>query len=146
MVATVLNTAARHGDEPLFDRMRAAAKQEKDEDIQWKLLSALGLFQQPEIAKAGFYILLSDEFNVRQPISILSVAHNSPKTRDLAYDFVKQNWDALMGKFPTNWEAFMPFVANSFCDEQHRHDAADFNTKSRRCQRAQVRVIPSRPG
>ncbi len=31
-----------------------------------------------------------------------------------------------MGKFPTDWGAFMPFVSNSFCDEQHRHDAADF--------------------
>ena len=126
MVATVLNTAARHGDEALFDRIRAAAKQEKDEDLQSKLLSSLGLFPRPEIAKAAFSILLSDEFNVRQSIEILFVAHDSPKTRDLAYDFVKQNWDALMGKFPTDWGAFMPFVANSFCDEQHRHDAADF--------------------
>jgi acyl-coenzyme A synthetase/AMP-(fatty) acid ligase len=31
-----------------------------------------------------------------------------------------------MGKFPTDWGAFMPLVANSFCDEQYRHDAADF--------------------
>lgn len=126
IVATVLNTAARHGDRALFDRIRAAAKQEKDEDIQSKLLTALGLFQQPEIAKAAFSILLSDEFDVRQSIAILLVAHDSPKTRDLLYDFVKQNWDALMGRFPSDWGASMPSVANSFCDEQHRHDAADF--------------------
>jgi alanyl aminopeptidase len=126
MVATVLNTAARHGDQALFDRLRVAAKQEKDEDIQSKLLNAMGLFPQPEIAKAAFSVLLSDEFNVRQSIAILFAASDSPKTRNLAYDFVKENWDALIAKFPTDWGAFMPFVAGTFCDEQHRHDVADF--------------------
>lgn len=126
MVAPVLNTAARHGDKALFDRMRTAAKQEKDEDIQSELLNALGLFQQPEIAKAAFSIVLSDDFDVRQSIAILGAARDLPETRDLAYDFVKLNWDALIAKFPADWGAFMPFVAGSFCDERHRHDAADF--------------------
>lgn len=126
MVATVLNTAARHGDEALFNRMRAAAKQEKDGDVQRKVLAALGLFQPPEIAKAAYSILLSDEFDSRQAIAILVAARNSPKTADLAFDFVKQNWNALIGKLPEDWGADLPFVADSFCDAQHRHDAADF--------------------
>ena len=126
IVATVLNTAARHADRALFDRLRAAAKLEKDEDLQSSLLYALGLFPQPEISNAAFSTLLTDEFDVRQSIAILIAASDSPKTRDLAFDFVKHNWDALIAKFPADWGAFMPFVAGAFCDEQHRQDAASF--------------------
>lgn len=126
MAATVLNTAARHGDQALFDHLRAAAKKERDEDIQSTLLNALGMFPQPEIAKAAFSIVLTDEFDTRQSVAILAAASRSPKTRDLAYQFVKQNWDALIARFPPDWGAFMPFVAGDFCDEQHRNDAANF--------------------
>jgi alanyl aminopeptidase len=126
MVAAVLNTATRHGDRALFDRLLAAALQEKDEDLQRKLLNAMGRFPQPEIAKTAFPVLLSHEFDVRQSLTILDAARDSPVTRDLAYDFVKQNWDALIARLPADWGAFMPSVAKSFCDEQHSRDAADF--------------------
>jgi len=125
MLAFVLDTAARHGDQALFGRLRTAAKEEKDENIQRQLLHALGLFP-PEIAKDAFQIFLSEEFHPQQSITILAAAHDLPGSRELAYDFVKQNWDALIAKFPADWGAFMPFVANSFCDPQHRHDAEAF--------------------
>ncbi len=86
----------------------------------------MGWFRQPDITKAALSILLFNEFDIRQSIAILSAARNSPKNRELAYDFVKQNWDPLMVKLPTDWGSFMPFVVSSFCDEQHRNDAAAF--------------------
>ncbi len=126
MLAPVLDTAARHGDEGLFDRLRAAAKEEKDENIQRSLLHALGLFPQPEITQKALSVLLSDEFQPQQSITILAAAHDLPGSRELAYVFVKQNWDALIARFPADWGAFMPFVAGSFCDAQHRQDAEAF--------------------
>jgi alanyl aminopeptidase len=126
MVGTVLKSAARHGDQVLFDRMRAAAKQEGDERRRGELLYALGLFPQPEIANAALSILLTDEFDHRQSILILGGANDSSTNRELAYDFVKKNWEVLIGKLPEEWGASMPFVADAFCDEQHRQDAAAF--------------------
>ena len=126
MMGTVLTTAARHGDRALFDRMRAAAKQEKDENIRGTLLFSLGLFQDPEIAKVALPIVLTDEFDSRESLNILFGVSQSPKTRDLAYDFVKQNWDAMMAKFPTDTGAFLPFVAGNYCDAGHRQDAKSF--------------------
>jgi alanyl aminopeptidase len=126
MLGPVLSAAARHGDQALFDRLRAAAKKEKDEDIQRTLLYAMGLFPQPEIVKAAFSIVLTDEFDIRQSVAIFFGAGESAKTRDLAYDFVKGNWDALIAKLPTDSGAFMPGLAGGYCDEQHRQDAASF--------------------
>jgi cytosol alanyl aminopeptidase len=126
MIGVVLTTAAQHGDRALFDRMRAAAKREKDENIRGTLLFSLGLFPDPEIAKVALPIVLTDEFDSRESLNILFGVSQSPKTRDLAYDFVKQNWDAMIAKFPTDTGAFLPYVAAGYCDEQHRQDAGDF--------------------
>jgi alanyl aminopeptidase len=126
MVGAVLNTAARHGDRALFDRLRAAAKQEKEESIQSDLLSAMGSFQDSGIAKAALAIVLTDEFDTRQSLAILFGVSQSPMTRDIAYDFVKQNWDALVAKLPTDSGAFLPYVAFGYCDEGHRQHAASF--------------------
>jgi cytosol alanyl aminopeptidase len=126
MVSSVMFAATRHGDQVLFDRLRGAAKQEKDEDVLNTLLLALGSFPEPAIAKKALPIVLTDEFDSRQSVDILFRVAESPKTRDVAYDFVKQNWDTLIAKLPTDFGAFLPDVAEGYCDEVHRQDAAGF--------------------
>jgi len=126
MVGTVLNAAARHGDRSLFDRFRAQAKKEGDENLRDPLLSAMGLFRDPAIAKDALSIILTDEFDHRESLTILFNAAGWPETRDLAYEFVKQNWDALVAKLPTDSGAILPFAAANYCDSQHRADAEAF--------------------
>jgi aminopeptidase N len=126
MVGVVLVTAARHGDRELFDRMRAAAKQEKDENFRGTLLYCLGLFPDPAISKVAMPIMLADEFDSRESLNILFGVSQMPKTRGLAYDFLKQNWDALIAKFPTDTGAFTPYVASGYCDAGHRQDVEAF--------------------
>jgi len=126
MFSSVMFAATGHGDQVLFDRLRGAAKQEKDEDILNTLLLALGSFPETAIAKKALPIVLTDEFDSRQSVDILFRVAQSPKTRDVAYDFVKQNWDTLIAKLPTDFGAFLPLVAGGYCDEAHRRDAAGF--------------------
>jgi len=126
MAGTVLATAAHHGDRALFDRLRATAKQEKNDDFRGILLACMGSFRDPAITKIALPILLTDEFDSRESLNILFGASESPKTRDVAYEFVKQNWDALIAKFPTDTGAFLPFVAGGYCDTGHRQDAEKF--------------------
>jgi len=128
MVGVVLNTAARHGDRDLFDRMRAAAKKETDENFRGDLLFGLGSFPDPEIIKTALPIVLSDEFDSRESLSILFGPTQRPQTRDLAYDFVKQNWDPLIAKLPTDTGAYTPYVASGYCDAGHRQDVENFFT------------------
>jgi alanyl aminopeptidase len=126
MLGVVLTTAARHGDRDLFDRMRAAAKKEKEENFRGTLLFSLGSFQDPEIIKVALPILLSDEFDSRESLSILFGPTQRHETRDYAYDFVKQNWDRLVAKLPTDTGSYLPYVAGGYCDATHRQDAQNF--------------------
>jgi alanyl aminopeptidase len=106
--------------------MRAAAKQEKDENLRETLIYSLGLFRDPALIQTALSIVLTDEFDRRESISILIGVSREAKTRDLAYDFVKQNWDALVAKLPTDSGAYFPYVAGGFCDAGHRQDVATF--------------------
>jgi cytosol alanyl aminopeptidase len=126
MVGVVLTTAARHGDPELFDRMRAAAKQETDENFRASLLISLGLFQDPAIIKVAMPIMLTDEFDSRESLAIVLGVSQSAKTRDLAYNFVKQNWDALTAKLPTDMQSNAPYIAAGYCDIGHRQDVDSF--------------------
>jgi len=128
MLDVVLTAAARHGDRAVFDRMRAQVKKETEEEVRKTLLDALGSFHDPAILKTALAIVLTDEFTNRESIEILFSTRQFPETRDLAYDFVKQNWDALIAKLPTDWGAFLPFIASHYCDNQHRADAEQFFT------------------
>ena len=126
MVGVVLNTAAWHGDRELFDRLRAAAKKEKDEAFREHLLFSLGHFQDPAIIQAALPIVLSDEFDSRESLGILFATAEKRRTCDFAYDFVKQNWDRLIDKLPTDTGGAMPYVAAGYCDAGHRRDVENF--------------------
>jgi alanyl aminopeptidase len=126
MLGAVLVTAARHGDRDLFDRMRAAAKKETEENYRGDLLFSLGSFRNPGIIKTALPIVLSDEFDSRESVSILFGPAQERQTRDFAYDFVKQNWDGLVAKLPTDTGAYLPYVAAGYCDPEHRQDVQNF--------------------
>jgi hypothetical protein len=129
MLGAVLRSAAAHGDKSLFDKLHEAAKKESDEDTQEVVLGAMGRFRDREVSKASLALLFTDEFDVHVSVfEILGGAITWPQTRDVAYDFVKQKWDTLVPKLPTDWGAFLPYVARNYCDAQHRADAEAFFT------------------
>lgn len=126
LAGAVLVVSARHGDRAFFDQLHAQAKKETDENFQGNLLSAMGSFRDPAITKMALPILLSDEFDKRQSLAIPFAASGTPQTRDLTYDFVKQNWDELIAKLPNDFVGFLPFAAAGYCDAAHRADAETF--------------------
>jgi cytosol alanyl aminopeptidase len=127
MVGVVLNSAAQHGDQPLFDRLHAQAKIETDERLEGRLFTAMGSFRDPAIIKRAVALLLTDEFDIRQSLDILFAA-TSDETRDVEYGWLKQNWDSLVAKMPTDYGASIPFAVEGYCDRQHLEDAKSFFT------------------
>lgn len=126
LAGAVLVASARHGDRAFFDQLRAQANTETNENFQGNLLRAMGSFRDPAITNVALPILLSDEFDKRQSLAIAFAASGTPETRDLTYDFVKQNWDELIAKLPNDFVGFLPFAAAGYCDAAHRADAEAF--------------------
>jgi alanyl aminopeptidase len=121
-----LHLAAISGDRAFFDRLHEAARKEKDRVERQRMLDALGGFRDPAIAQAALPIALSDEFDPRESIALVWSAAESAETRDLALDFVKKNFLALVARMPRDWGAGAVGVARGFCDEKAAKDVADF--------------------
>jgi alanyl aminopeptidase len=126
MSGRVLEVAASHGDRALFDRFHAAARTEKDRrDIQ-RLLGALGSFRDPVLLREALGLFLSTEFNAREANGILFATIRVEENQVLLWDFVKENYDAIVARLPREITGLMPYLGGNFCDSAHRADVAAF--------------------
>ncbi len=125
MVRPVLEVAAEFGNRDLFDLLRSAAVEERDHRTRENLLSALGSFRNPTLARASVELLLSNDFDPREafyPLLFGPLAYAD--TRDVPFDFIRANLDKLLARLPRevggDYAASLPLVGNAFCDASHR--------------------------
>jgi alanyl aminopeptidase len=123
--ATVLHVAARAGNRALFDKFHAAARHATERKDRLMLLHALGAFPDAKLAKRALAIVSSKEFDPRESVGILRALGNQPETRQLAWDYLKANFDRLAARLPPETMARSPYFAH-FCDEQHERDVEQF--------------------
>jgi alanyl aminopeptidase len=125
LVASVLSVAAESGDRELFERFRAEAKKAERRD-RGRIFEALGSFREPTIAREALGVLLSNDFDMRESIGILWIQLRDARSRHAAWEFFKQNYDALLSRLPREYGGFLPFAGSFFCDVAHRADVESF--------------------
>ena len=119
MVGPALRVAAEFGDRALFDRFHTEAVKSKNPRERQTILRAMGSFRNPEIARAAMAVLLTGEFDMRQafrPLLFGAVAYK--ETRDLPFEFVQRNLEALLSRLPRevgeDFAAFLRRWARAF--------------------------------
>jgi cytosol alanyl aminopeptidase len=126
LVAVVLETSGRGGDRALWDKLRAAAKTTADRKERGQLLAGMASFRDVTLIRENFAIAISDEFDARESLKLVFGASQNPETRQLAYDFVKANFERIASRIPNEWGARLASVGEGFCDTAHRTDLAAF--------------------
>jgi cytosol alanyl aminopeptidase len=126
LVQVALTVAAEHGDRALFDALRAAALKERDRHHRLLLLEAMGSFSDPAIARDAMRLTLSDELPARETITLVYGATRTVETRGAAYDFVRENFDALSGRLPVREAASLVTAGAALCDESKREGMEGF--------------------
>jgi aminopeptidase N len=129
LVTSALMVAARRGDRALQERYLAAARAVGDRRVRNQILVAVGGFDDPALVRVALGKVLSDEFDLRESINILGGVLGNWKTRELAYDFIKENYDTLAARTRSDDFQFVLRLPGSFCDVAHRADAASFFTE-----------------
>jgi alanyl aminopeptidase len=120
MVDTALTIAARNGDRALFERLRAEAFESRDRRQRRRMLSALGSFRDRELARSALTLVLDEELDVREAASVSFGVLRERTTRDLAFDYYLQNYDAIVARLPRDGGARVIRMGSSFCDADHR--------------------------
>ncbi|MCI0572591.1 MAG: M1 family metallopeptidase [Myxococcaceae bacterium] len=126
MLSVVLAVAAEESDAALQERLLSAAKETKDRRVRTQVLGALGAVKDPARARQNLAAALLGAFDVRDASSLLAGSLGNPSTREVAYGFVKEHFDALVEKMPRNSGAYLITHGGYFCDAEHRADVVAF--------------------
>ncbi len=131
MTQPVLSVAAIDNDGSYFDALVKALDNEKDSRTRRAILSALGSFNNPELANAGMELLLAGKYDAREsfgPLLFGPLAYR--ETRGLPFEFVQNNLDALLSKLPRevggDFAGDLPEVGRGFCDATSRNEVEAF--------------------
>ena len=106
-------------------------------DFTWALILAITrrLSEGERLVRSGQWngwaldLLLGTEFDVRDAIGIAWRSLGERETRDLTYEFMKKNFDALVARMRSDESMHMLGLPDAYCDEAHRADAAAFFTE-----------------
>jgi alanyl aminopeptidase len=134
IVGPVLTVAARTGDEAFYKQLSAALSHTEDRHQRDLILGAMGSFNDPHIARGAMELTLKPEFDLREANALLFGPMGAAETRSLPFEFVKANYDALVGRIPAGstfgFGEFLPFVGGAFCDAKSAEEvSAFFETK-----------------
>ena len=126
LVSTVLHIAARYGDQKLFDRLHADAKKTTDREERSRLLGAMGAFTDPKLLQQALALILTNEFDLREGAALMQGGFGDPRTRTLAFDFVKRHFDEIENKLPEAYRPYMAFTVVAICDDTKKAELAAF--------------------
>jgi cytosol alanyl aminopeptidase len=126
LVGDVLSAAAAGGDRALWEKFYAAARKEKDRRDRTQMLGAMGNFTDKRIVQENFKIVLSETFDPRESLSLIYGAASDRRTRQSAYEFVKQHNDEIVARLPREFGLQLAGIGGGFCDAEHRADLEAF--------------------
>jgi alanyl aminopeptidase len=126
LAGVVLTAGSRHADRALWDKLFAELKKSQDRKDRGLILAAMGAVEDPELVRKNFEVVLGDDIDPRESISLLWGAAGQAKTRQLAWDFVKESYDRIVARMPADWGAGLAEVGGGFCDAEHRAEVESF--------------------
>jgi len=126
LVDTMLSVATAHGDSALHARLMKAMRAEPERKRREQLIGALRGFREPSLVKEQLRLLLDPSVDLREVGVLLFAAGWQVSTQDVAYDFVKEHYDVLAGRFPEERVSLLMVAVSSFCDPVHRQELATF--------------------
>ena len=126
LTTTALAVAGSHGSGKLYKELYRQAKRSKDRRERRYLLGAMAAFEGKKELADNLALLLSPEFEGDEALTLLRRALRHPATRDAAYRFIRDNFDAVQQRVSRFVAPYMFAVAGVHCDEAGRKDAEAF--------------------
>lgn len=126
LAPVALGVAVETGDDALFDALLQRLATTDDVALRGQLLSALGQARDPRRSARALALSLDPALRVQEGLTTVFVQSMDHRTRDAAWRFLKENFDALALKVPPTYAAHLPYAASGFCDLAHADEARAF--------------------
>jgi aminopeptidase N len=105
--STVLNLAACEGDLTTYEVLRKLEKEVELQEEKIRALLALTYFTQQELLWTTLELALSAEVRSQDTVKIVSSVSENPNGRELAWEFVKINWEEFNRRYGGSGSGFL---------------------------------------
>ena len=124
----VFSLVAQEGDRALYDRIWELERAAELHEEKIRLLLSLARFQQGELLRETLERALTDDVRLQDTIFVIAAVAANNKGRDLAWEFLKEQWDEFDRRYGSGGFGLMRLVAitNSFTTNEKRDDVASF--------------------
>ena len=130
--SVVFALTAQDGDQDTFDTLLQLEKQAQLQEEKMRFLRALTRFQSRDLLKKTLELSLTPTVRSQDTVSlIISVAANL-RGRDIAWEFVKDNWQELNRRYGAGGFAIMHLVSfiGRFTTLDHAADVEEFFSRN----------------
>jgi aminopeptidase N/puromycin-sensitive aminopeptidase len=118
--------AAANGDAAFFDELQRAYETSGNPQIQEYALHLLAQFRNPELQRRSLEYAVSDKVRNQDAIFQFLLPMHHPETRDIAWDFMRQNWDKVQAQITIAMGSYLIGGTGNFCSEEKRQEVVDF--------------------
>ncbi|MCY1016626.1 M1 family metallopeptidase [Pyxidicoccus sp. MSG2] len=125
-VPLVLAAAAHHGDRAMFDTLLAQARKTEDRNERSQLLTTIASFREPALVKEALKLVTSNEMDLRDTKVLLTGAFMTADTREVAWAFYRENFDALAERLRSDELGWLVSLVGNLCDTERHAEVQAF--------------------
>jgi aminopeptidase N/puromycin-sensitive aminopeptidase len=126
MGQTALAIAARNGDAALFDQLQKVSETATNPEFQEGALRLLAEFEDPALVQRSLDYAVSGKVRNQDAAIQFAIALQIDATRDLAWKYIKANWDKVQAQLTTEMGAVLVGSTGRFCSAEARDDVKQF--------------------
>jgi alanyl aminopeptidase len=127
LASAAVAVAGEEADRATWDAMKAILDRSVDEAVRGRVVYALGLARDPELAEAARRLVLDPGLRDNEMLTPLWAQLSHPDTRDAAWAWTKEHYDAILARLPRHHGGVqLVGVGSRFCDEAHARDVEAF--------------------
>jgi aminopeptidase N len=125
---TAAAIAAENGDAAFFDQLQHLYETVDNPQVKDYALRLLALFRNPDLERRSLDYAVSGKVRNQDAIFQLLLPMRDAETRDIAWDFMRNNWDKVQAQITTAMGGYLVSGAGAFCSEEKKQEAVDFFT------------------
>ena len=127
LAGVALTVVGEEADRATWDAMRALLGKTVDEAVRGRLVRALSVARDPALAAAARELVLDPSLRETEMMAPLYMQLERAETRDLAWAWLKDHYDAILARLPRHHAGVQLVGAGrAYCDEDHARDVEAF--------------------
>ena len=118
--------AVQEGDAAFFAAVEAKFAASQDSTLRGRLLNAMGMTHDPELASRARALALDPRVRVNEVLTTIDRQMRMPETRAQTWAWIKENFAALVERIATTRGGSTPWLASRFCSVAEAEDVEAF--------------------